>query len=298
VGQGVAPGRKAVIVHSDITPSGCINRIENGEKKMTQSSTAGSEAAKENDAGALAQEEPWTAPVYNESVRVRIDYQRAEEHHCLVRDQPGAAEDSVKILRTRLLQLTRDRGWRTVLVTSARPGEGKTVTAINLAFAMAREYQQTIVLVDGDLRNPTIGTYLGIEGQKGLANYFVDDTPLHQIILWPGVEKLTLISGGPPLPNSAEVIGSPRMQALVQEMKARYEDRYVFFDFPPLLTTADALAFLPLVDCVLLVVEAGKTSARDIVRAKKLIPEEKLLGLVLNKSDVLPQSYPAQQSDR
>ncbi|WP_084312852.1 CpsD/CapB family tyrosine-protein kinase [Desulfobulbus elongatus] len=236
----------------------------------------------------------WTPPTYSESAKVTINYHKAEKHHCLIRDQMGPAEDSIKILRTRLLQLTRDKGWRTVLITSARPKEGKTVVAINLAFAMAREYQQTIVLVDGDLRNPTIGRYLGIEGQKGLADHFVDNIPLNQIILWPGIEKLTLISGGKPMAHSAEVIGSPQMQALVEEMKARYRDRYVFFDSPPLLTMADTLAFLPLVDCVLLVVESERTQMRDILQARNLIPDDKLLGVVLNKSTMPSSPYPSE----
>jgi len=228
----------------------------------------------------------WTPPVYNESIRATIDYRQAAGNHCLINGNTGAIADSIKILRTRLLQRTREKGWRTVMITSACPGEGKTVTAINLAFSMAREYQQTIALVDGDLRKPTIGKYLGIEGQKGLADYFTHQTPLNQIILWPGVDKLTLISGGEPLADSVEVIGSPQMQELVAEMKARYQDRYLFFDFPPLLAMADALAFLPLVDCVLLVVEAERTSVRDIVHARELIPSEKFLGVVLNKIPV------------
>jgi len=165
------------------------------------------------------------------------------------------------------------------------------VAAINLAFAMAREYQQTVALVDGDLRNPAITKYLGINAQRGLVDYFVNSTPLQEIILWPGVEKLTIIPAGKPVVNSTEIIGSPSMKALVAEMKARYHDRYVFFDFPPLLTVADAIAFIPQVDCVLLVVEAGRTPVQDINRALNLIPSEKLLGLVLNKEEREQVSY-------
>ncbi len=233
----------------------------------------------------------WTAPSYSKSGQVRIDYRLAEKNHCLIEEKACPELENIKMLRTRLLSRTREKGWRTIMVTSANPGEGKTVTAINLAFAMAREYQQTVALVDGDLRNPAITKYLGINAQRGLVDYFVNSTPLQEIILWPGVEKLTIIPAGKPVVNSTEIIGSPSMKALVAEMKARYHDRYVFFDFPPLLTVADAIAFIPQVDCVLLVVEAGRTPVQDINRALNLIPSEKLLGLVLNKEEREQVSY-------
>ncbi len=244
-------------------------------------------ADKNDDSGAQTSvlTKEWSPPVYGQSSRVRIDYQRAEECHCILAGKmAGGMLNNIKILRTRLLSRAREKGWRTILVTSARPGEGKTVMAINLAFALAREHQQTVVLVDGDLRNPSIADYLGISVKQGLADYFLNNVPLNEIILWPGIEKLTLVPGGQAVPDSAELIGSPAMQDLVREMKNRYQDRYILFDFPQLLGVADALAFIPHVDCVLMVVESGRTSQADILQAQSLIPEEKLLGLVLNKT--------------
>lgn len=233
--------------------------------------------------GVTAQE--WEPPVYSQSARARVDYQRAEECHCLLTDKmAGHMLNSIKILRTRLLSRARDKGWRTILITSARPGEGKTVTAINLAFALAKEHQQTVVLVDGDLRKPSMADYLGIAVKHGLSDFFLNNTPLDQIMLWPGVDKLALVPGRQAISDSAELIGSPAMEELVREMKDRYLNRYILFDFPPLLGVADTLAFMPYVDCVLMVVEAGKTPSADIVQAQSLIPEEKLLGLVLNKT--------------
>ncbi|MDO5675272.1 MAG: AAA family ATPase [bacterium] len=236
-----------------------------------------------SQAGASVQE--WEPPDYSQSSRVRVDYQRAEDCHCLLNDKMARhVFNSIKILRTRMLSRARQKGWRTILITSARPGEGKTVTAINLAFALAKEHQQTVVLVDGDLRRPSVADYLGIPVKHGLSDYFLSNIPLDQIILWPGVEKLTLVPGRQAVSDSAELIGSPAMQELVREMKDRYLDRYILFDFPSLLGVADTLAFMPYVDCVLMVVEAGKTASADILQAQSLIPEEKLLGLVLNKA--------------
>lgn len=233
----------------------------------------------------------WQAPVYKQSSTVEINNSVAVANHCLVSGKNQEAVAGMEVLRTHLLNHTRAKGWRTVMITSAQPGEGKTLTAINLAMTMAMEYQQTVVLVDGDLRKPCIGSYLGLGRQPGLADYFLEGTPLQEIILWPGVEKLSLIAGDRAVPNASEVMGSPKMKDLVVELKDRYQDRYVLFDLPPLLTVADPLSFISHVDSVLMVVEAGKTSARDIRKAQSLIPPEKLLGLVLNKDTTPGKAY-------
>ncbi len=234
-------------------------------------------------ANANASSNSWHPPVYKQTRAVHIENKVAIANHCLITGENQEAVAAMEVLRTHLLNHTRAKGWRTVMITSAHPGEGKTLTSINLALTMAREFHQTVVLVDGDLRKPSIGSYLGLGRQPGLANFFLDDTPLQEIMLWPGVEKLTLIAGNTPVANAAEVMGSPKMKDLVTELKDRYQDRYVLFDLPPLLSVADPISFISHVDCVLMVVEAGKTSSRDIRKAQNLIPPEKLLGLVLNK---------------
>jgi protein-tyrosine kinase len=111
------------------------------------------------------------------------------------------------------------------------------------------------------------------------------------VILWPKVDKLTLISGGGTINESAELLGSKRMQELVAEMKIRYLDRYVIFDTPPLLSGADALAFLQLIDGIVLVVEEGKTPIKEVEKALALIPKEKFLGFVLNKACITQKGY-------
>ena len=104
--------------------------------------------------------------------------------------------------------------------------------------------------------------------------------PLKDLIVLPNIEKLTLISGGKTIANSAELLGSPRMKAFVQEIKSRYDDRYIVFDTPPVLGWADAIAFAPLVDCILMVVEEGRTSIKDVNKALEMLPAEKILGFV------------------
>lgn len=228
----------------------------------------------------------WFSPSYSNSRPVKLNPQILAENRC-VGYQSGAPElEFYRVLRTRILQQTGGKG-NTVMVTSANPGEGKTITAINLAFTFAREFKQTALLVDCDLKRQQIHERLGFSSEKGLVDYLIDDAPISDLIVWPGVEKLTVISGGNTVKDSSELLGSLGMKNLVMDMKNRYPDRYVFFDVPPLLTCADSLAFAPLVDYVLIVVQAGKTSLQDVNRALKLLPSEKILGLVMNRQQNL-----------
>jgi non-specific protein-tyrosine kinase len=109
------------------------------------------------------------------------------------------------------------------------------LTTINLALSFAKEYDQTALLVDCDLKQQSVHKILGIESKHGLVDYLVNGTDLSQLIMWPGIEKFTLVSGGRPLTDSSELLGSPRMRELITEMKDRCTDRYVIFDVPPVL---------------------------------------------------------------
>jgi len=231
-----------------------------------------------------------SAPVYRECRTVALDPDTLLKNHC-VGFFPAAPELShYKLLRTQIVHRCRPHNWNTIMITSAMPGEGKTVTAINLAATFAQAYGQTALLIDCDLQSQLVHQYLGVSSSMGLADYLQNDMPLKDIILWPGVENLTFISGGDPMHNSAELISSPAMAELVAEMKTRYPDRYLLFDLPPLLFGADALAFAPLVDCILLVVQP-RTSFDDLQRALDLIPKEKFLGFVLNRVEASSDDY-------
>ena len=225
----------------------------------------------------------WNAPVYNESLTVEIDYRKAIDNHCIALSPDFSEIDYYKVLRTQIRNMSKSKGWNTVMVTSVSPGEGKTITAINLAAAFAREYNKTVLLVDADLKMQMIHQYLGYDSPYGLIDYLEDQKPMNEIIAWPGVEKLTLISGGRDVSDSAELLDSPRMHDLVKDLKTRYDDRFVIFDVPPVLGCADALAFAPLVDGIIFVVEADKTKSQDVKKAMELLPNEKIAGFVLNR---------------
>jgi non-specific protein-tyrosine kinase len=147
---------------------------------------------------------------------------------CIQTDVPEL--ESYKVLHAKIQQFMKDKGWNTLMITSPRAGEGKTITAINLALTFSKAYDQTVLLVDGDLRRQNIHKTLGFNSRYGLSDYFMDGKPLQDIIIWPGIEKLLLISGGRTIHSSTELLASRRMAELVQEMKTRYDDRYVLFE--------------------------------------------------------------------
>jgi len=223
------------------------------------------------------------APVYSESRHIPINLRRVADNRCVCAVPDSREMDTYKVLRAQIQHRMKEKGWKAVLITSACPGEGKTLTAINLAFTFAVAYNQTAMLVDCDLRRQSVHRYLGIEQKLSLVDYFVDDVPLKDIICWPGVDKLTLISGDRTVSDSTEFLGSPKMNALVQEMKARYPDRYLIFDAPPVLFGADVISFAPCVDCILMVVEAGRTPIQDIRRSLEMLPRDKMLGFAMNR---------------
>jgi non-specific protein-tyrosine kinase len=225
------------------------------------------------------------SPNYTHSRQVTLNEELVVENRCVALRSELPEVDYYRVLRTQILQLTQKSGGNTIMITSPLPGEGKTLTAVNLALTFARDFKKTALLVDCDLRKQQVQEFLGFRSSRGLVDYLLYDCPVSDLMIWPGIEKLTVISGGRTMEESTELLGSPRMQALVTEMKTRYPDRYVFFDVPAVLDGADALAFAPLVDHILLTVRAGSTPQAEIRKAAALLPREKILGLVLNRED-------------
>ncbi len=224
-----------------------------------------------------------TTPSYTVSRSVVLDPETLAERRFVAFFPEAPEMEPYRVLRTRILQAAEEKGGNTVMITSALPGEGKTLTAVNLALTFSKAYLETALLVDCDLRQQRIHELLGFESERGLGDYLTEGCPVSDIIVWPGVEKLTLISGGRTVPDSSEMLGSPAMKELVTDMRNRYPNRYVFFDVPPVLTGADALAFAPLVDHILFVVRAGATPMPEAQRALSMLPREKVIGLVLNR---------------
>lgn len=207
-----------------------------------------------------------------------------EQHGVLLQVRDETAERSYKILRTRMQQRMDETPCHSIAVTAASAGDGKTLTAINLAIAMARDVNTWVFLVDLDMQRPKVGAYLGLKYDKGLSDYLAGMASIDEIVYEPGVERLAIIPNGRPLEQSSELIASPRMLELVRSLSAELPRRVLIFDMPPLLLSDDVLRFLPNVDGLLFVVSESNTQRSALVHARELLPEDKLLGVVLNRS--------------
>lgn len=193
--------------------------------------------------------------------------------------------DIYRMLRAQVLKRLRSTDGSTVAICSANVGEGKTLTAANLAISMALDPNHTTLLVDLDLRRPRIQEYFGLEKiEVGLCDYLEGNADLADVFTNPGINGLVLLPVRRRLANSSELLSSPRMQHLLAELKGRYSDRIVIYDLPPLLASDDSLVILPHIDASLLVVREGATSAGEIQRSLRLLDSHNLLGTVLNDS--------------
>lgn len=223
--------------------------------------------------------------VYTRTRSLSIPESVLRERRILTGFDSGPFVDAFKILRTQVTHRMRENNWNVIGVTSPGDHEGKTLTAVNLAISLSMDVTQTVLLVDTDLRNPAIDEVFGFDGCRGLADYLLDDIPIEDLLIHPSIGRFVLLPGGRAIRNSAEALTSPKMLALVEELKHRYQSRIIIFDLPPLLHTSDVLAFAPYIDALLLVVEEGMTKAEDLERALSLVKNATpVLGTVLNKS--------------
>jgi capsular exopolysaccharide synthesis family protein len=210
----------------------------------------------------------------------------------LIAGVPGhEMKDAYRMLRTRVLQSMRENNWTSVAVTGPASGCGKTLTAINLAISLAMEVTHTVLLVDLDLRKPSVHEYFGYVPEAGLGDYLRHDVPVQQLLFTPSVERLVVLPGREAIQNSSEMLRSPKMVALVNELKHRYPDRLVIFDLPPILAADDALAFAPYTDAMLMVAEAGGTSQDDLQKALAVLKGAPVIGTVLNKAHASRGGY-------
>jgi non-specific protein-tyrosine kinase len=221
-------------------------------------------------------------PLYTSTRVVKCDAELLRRNKVIAVCTQDSA-DRMKILRTQILNQMSAEGKNTLLVTSANPGEGKTLTAINLAISHSHQLDKTVLLVDGDIKKPSVHTYFGIENGPGLADCLTRKAEISDVLINPGMDRIVILRGGTPHTNSAELLGSPRMGALLQEIKERYPERFIIFDSAPILTSADPLVFANLVDGILIVVEAEKTKREDIQKALEMMQNKPIIGTVFNK---------------
>jgi capsular exopolysaccharide synthesis family protein len=206
--------------------------------------------------------------------------------------------EQVRRLAATLLQKQRSDGLKSVMIASATPGDGKTLTAVNLALILSESYRDHVLLVDGDMRRPMIGNVAGLNGADGLTEVIKasDDRKASLVEL---TETLKVLPGGGPEPDPLSYLTSPRIQQLLQEATAKFD--WVIVDSPPAAGTADAGLLCAMVDAAILVVRAGETTHAAVQRAVEALGRERILGVVLNavQKEVVPAEgyYPYPQSN-
>lgn len=196
------------------------------------------------------------------------------------RDPSAAASEAFRVLRTNLQFLGLDKPLKSILVTSATPGEGKTTTIVNLAVTFAQTGAR-VCLVDADLRRPTVAKVLGIDNWTGLTTALIGQEGLDACLHETSVPDLVVLPSGPIPPNPAELLGSGRMSQLLADLEERFD--MVLVDSPPVMAVTDAAVLAPKVGGALLVVRSGVVARTQVSRAKEALEavKAKLLGVVL-----------------
>jgi protein-tyrosine kinase len=237
-----------------------------------------------------AELKPKETPIrFPEKKRVELTLPAEEKTPVLVAPTRSFAGEQFRKLKTQIFHQSPIHP-HLILITSTTPQEGKTLVAMNLALAIAQEINKKVILIDGDLRNPSIQIGKS-RPSKGLSNYLSDQTPLSEILLNSEIDNLRFIPGGSSTIKSTELIGSDKMKNLLTLLRQSGEETYIIIDSPPIISTADPVLYSKLVEGVLFVVRAGRTSREMIRRAILSIDKEKLIGIVLNSVDVKQSGY-------
>ncbi|MEZ5830886.1 MAG: CpsD/CapB family tyrosine-protein kinase [Dongiaceae bacterium] len=221
-------------------------------------------------------------PQYTETAVAKCDQRRTSKER-LVADSFGLpASDIYGLLRTQVLQRMKKHGMSTLAVTGPELGCGVTTSAANLAIAIALDVNQTVLLVDLNLRAPAIHQRFGFQPKAGIDDYLRGKAELKDCLVCPNVSRLVVLPAREAKAEAAEIISSPRMTALAKELQNRYSDRIIIYDTPPLLASSDTLGFLPNVDAVLLVARSGRTTKGELEKSAHLLGSKAIVGTLLN----------------
>jgi protein-tyrosine kinase len=204
----------------------------------------------------------------------------------------NAAAAAFRVLRTQVLQRMVEHDWRSIAVISPGSKDGKTTTAINLAISLANDQRHTVLLVEFDLKRPIIAKRLGIDAEIGADDVLRGTARVEECLYHPdGFDRFVVMPARARMDHSSEMLAGPRCREIVAELRARYPERILVFDLPPVLGADDALAFIPLVDCALIVVAEGSTPRADLVRCLELLRNTPVVGTVLNLSTGAGSAY-------
>ncbi len=197
--------------------------------------------------------------------------------------------EEYRTLRSRLYDLRERTNLKTLLVTSALPREGKSFTASNLAQVLARQHGRRVLLIDADLRGPRLHLMLGTTSGPGLSDYLQGQSDEYSIIQRGPFENLFFIPSGAEIQDPAELVGNGKLKLLVQRVEALFD--WIVVDSPPAIPVSDASVLAKACDGVILVVRSNSTPTDVARKARQEFPEQSLIGVVLNGTNIDEDSY-------
>jgi capsular exopolysaccharide synthesis family protein len=200
---------------------------------------------------------------------------------------------SFDMLRTQVLQSMDLKGWTSLGVTSPTAACGKTMTAVNLAFSIARQHERSVLLVDMDLQKPQVANTLGLECQRGLMGVLQGRSTLADAVTEAriGECQVAVLPAEAATPSSSEWMASRTMNALLKDLRKEYSSHTVIFDLPPLLSSDDVIAIAPQIDCVLLVAAVGTSTVAEIKQCASYLQSTEVIRVVVNKVEEPSAKY-------
>jgi Mrp family chromosome partitioning ATPase len=232
--------------------------------------------------------EPDVSVTYSDLTRVEFDAAACAQNHILVTDEQmveaGRAAPAYRLMRGRILHRLKTAGWSCVGITSPGPGEGKTVTTLNLAISIAREKQRTVYLLDLDMRNSSVFERVGVRPPKALSQFFTEGLPPEQVLFATGIPNLIIAGNRESVPSASELLASPRLDDLLKYIRRRSKGALILIDLPPVLSTDEALVVAPRADAMFLVVAEGVTRRDGLAKAIDLLSDFTVGGVILNRS--------------
>ena len=270
-----------------------MSRIEEALKKAAGKR----EAVRSREQDFVAPVKPTSAAekkVEAHNLNTLLDVAPLEINNVLIataREEKTVIVEEYNKLRSTIIALTQGENFRnTLLVTSTASSEGKSMTSLNLAISLAKEQDHTVLLVDSDLRRPSLHHYLGISPEYGLVHCLRDGLPIEKALVKTGVGKLVFLPAGEAVKEPLDMLASNRMKKVINELKERYRDRYVIFDTPPALPFADAGVLAGMVDACLFVVREGTPKQSDLLKTLEDFKGQ-LLGIVYNDAHAFTKKH-------
>jgi protein-tyrosine kinase len=223
------------------------------------------------------------------SIDIPEEYLRKQKVISSYWNEPIA--DAFRLLRTRILQRMGQNKWSSIGITSVEPKNGKSLTAINLGIAIAKEPERSVIVVDTDLRRPSTHQYFGIEPDIGIEDFLLGNKSIDSLLFSPGIDDFAILPCVKTITGGPELLKSPRMLELITNLKILYPNHIIIYDLPPVLIGDDAISFSAFVDAMLLVIEDGVTQDKALKEAKELLVDVNLIGTVLNKVPETTSNY-------